>query len=233
MNMHFLQDTYNQLILQDNLDGLFGVMTKSAENLGLPMAVYGNFSQDSLTGETNPVMAINYPAHWANEYFEDDLIHEDPVTRYLMSAGQAVTWDKLARSKADRAFFDRAAGAGLAHGVSVPLIGPSGGKFALSFASCDPVSQEQAHKAKMLAEMCHAIFLERLWPTMHDNVQLTGVQKQILEQLALGHTMQEVADAMGITLDGVRYHLRQIANKLGTRNVTHSVAVAIQSKLIW
>lgn len=233
MTFQFLGDTYSQLQEQTDLNGLFAILTNTSLKLGLPHLVYGDFSGEDPFEDKNPIMAISYPTDWVEEYFDEGLLYADPVNRHLLSAGKATTWGALAHSAADRRFFDRAASAGLDHGLSMPLFGPQGTKFALSFSSCDPIHDEQMMQAKLLGEMCHAIYLEKMWPAMADNVTLSETQKRVLELVAHGRTTTEVADALGMTIDGVNYQLRKVAEKLGTRNLTHSVAVAITTKLIW
>ncbi|WP_394708656.1 helix-turn-helix transcriptional regulator [uncultured Cohaesibacter sp.] len=50
--------------------------------------------------------------------------------------------------------------------------------------------------------------------------------------MAEGWTSNEVADQLGMTRDGVNYHLREAKKALGTHNLTHTVATALRRKLI-
>src|SRR5690348_7506924 len=44
--------------------------------------------------------------------------------------------------------------------------------------------------------------------------ELTERQKQVLDLIAAGRTNAEIADALGITLDGAKFHVREILGKL-------------------
>src|SRR5690348_13543677 len=44
--------------------------------------------------------------------------------------------------------------------------------------------------------------------------ELTERQAQVLDLIAAGRTNAEIADALGITLDGAKFHVREILGKL-------------------
>jgi DNA-binding CsgD family transcriptional regulator len=47
-------------------------------------------------------------------------------------------------------------------------------------------------------------------------VDLTPREREVLRLALLGHTNNEIADALGITRNAVRYHLKEVHSKLGT-----------------
>ena len=55
---------------------------------------------------------------------------------------------------------------------------------------------------------------------------LTDREKDILEKLALGFSSNELADTLFISVNTIRYHLRNIYSKLGTNNRVQAVALA-------
>jgi len=64
------------------------------------------------------------------------------------------------------------------------------------------------------------------------NVQLTGREREVLELLAQGLQLEEIAGRLGIGLETVRTHVRNATERLGAANRTHAVAIAIRQKLI-
>ena len=62
--------------------------------------------------------------------------------------------------------------------------------------------------------------------------RLTDRQLEILQAVARGLTNQDIATAFGITLDGVKAHLRLIYAKLGTANRSETVSLALRKQLI-
>lgn len=58
-------------------------------------------------------------------------------------------------------------------------------------------------------------------PTAVDN--LTPREREVLEELALGNRYKEISDKLGISLDGIRFHIRGIYNKLHVHSRTEAV----------
>ena len=65
-----------------------------------------------------------------------------------------------------------------------------------------------------------------------DDVHLTGREREVLELLAQGRQLEEIALALGIGSETVRTHLRKASDRLGATNRTHAVAIAIRHNLI-
>ena len=61
---------------------------------------------------------------------------------------------------------------------------------------------------------------------------LTDREKEVLYQLAEGNNYQEIADALYISVDTVRHHIRNIYKKLHVHSRSEAVAKAIRKKLI-
>ena len=58
-------------------------------------------------------------------------------------------------------------------------------------------------------------------PTSVEN--LTPREREVLEQLALGNRYKEISDKLGISLDGIRFHIRGVYNKLHVHSRTEAV----------
>ncbi|SPE58902.1 Two component transcriptional regulator, LuxR family [Verrucomicrobia bacterium] len=52
---------------------------------------------------------------------------------------------------------------------------------------------------------------------------LTPREREVLEQLALGSRYKEISDKLGISLDGIRFHIRGVYNKLHVHSRTEAV----------
>ena len=52
---------------------------------------------------------------------------------------------------------------------------------------------------------------------------LTPRELEVLEQLALGNRYKEISDKLGISLDGIRFHIRGVYNKLHVHSRTEAV----------
>ena len=52
---------------------------------------------------------------------------------------------------------------------------------------------------------------------------LTPREREVLEQLALGSRYKEISDKLGVSLDGIRFHIRGVYNKLHVHSRTEAV----------
>ncbi len=60
---------------------------------------------------------------------------------------------------------------------------------------------------------------------LHDPFQsLTKTEKTLLASLSLGRTNQELSDDHGITINTVKFHLRNLYDKLSVKNRTQAIA---------
>jgi len=60
-------------------------------------------------------------------------------------------------------------------------------------------------------------------PVPSEMEKLTPREREVLEQLALGNRYKEISDRLGISLDGIRFHIRGVYNKLHVHSRTEAV----------
>jgi two-component system NarL family response regulator len=68
--------------------------------------------------------------------------------------------------------------------------------------------------------------------TVPDGVTLSGRQLQLLGLIAAGMATEEAAAQMGVSCETARTHLKRTIGRLGARNRTHAVAMALRAGLI-
>lgn len=78
--------------------------------------------------------------------------------------------------------------------------------------------------------LCQAI-LHLLLPEFRSSV-LSEREQAMLEYLANGYGDIQIADALAISVPTVRFHMRNVFDKLGARNRCHAVAIGFQSGLL-
>jgi DNA-binding CsgD family transcriptional regulator len=54
---------------------------------------------------------------------------------------------------------------------------------------------------------------------------LTAREEEVLRRTSLGQTNAQVAEALGVTIHAVKFHLGSIFRKLGVRNRTEAAAI--------
>ncbi|HMU41844.1 MAG TPA: response regulator transcription factor [Ignavibacteriaceae bacterium] len=65
-----------------------------------------------------------------------------------------------------------------------------------------------------------------------ETAALSSREKEVLFQLAEGNNYQEIADALFISVDTIRHHIRNIYKKLHVHSQSEAVAKAIRKKII-
>jgi two-component system, NarL family, response regulator len=75
-------------------------------------------------------------------------------------------------------------------------------------------------------------FVDPAVPPKGSRGQLTGRQRQILQLLANGGSTTAAARDLGLSEETVKTHTRNALARLGARNRTHAVAIALREALI-
>ena len=65
-----------------------------------------------------------------------------------------------------------------------------------------------------------------------EKTDLTAREIQILQLLVNGYSYKMIAAQIMITIDGVRFHIRKIYDKLHVHSATEAVSKAIRDRLI-
>ena len=68
--------------------------------------------------------------------------------------------------------------------------------------------------------------------TSPDTEPLTEKEHEVLQQLVAGKSYKQVADALGISIETVRTHIKRIYTKLHVRSMSQAVAKAINQKIV-
>jgi DNA-binding NarL/FixJ family response regulator len=76
------------------------------------------------------------------------------------------------------------------------------------------------------------LFKSNLLPTTQEDYNLTDKEKEVLLQLTLGKSYKMIADALTVSTETVKTHMKNIYTKLHVHSSTEAVAKAIQEKLI-
>lgn len=58
--------------------------------------------------------------------------------------------------------------------------------------------------------------------------RLTAREEEVLRRTSLGQTNAQMAEALGITVHAVKFHLASIFRKFGVRNRTEAAAIYLQ-----
>lgn len=82
------------------------------------------------------------------------------------------------------------------------------------------------------AALAQERFVDSAVPAPGSRGKLTRRQRQILQRLADGESATMAARELGVSEETVKSHVKNILARLGARNRTHAVAIAIRESLV-
>lgn len=107
---------------------------------------------------------------------------------------------------------------------------------ALQAGACAYVSRtagpEELHRA-VQAAAAQESFLDPAVPPKGSRGKLTRRQRQILQLLADGESTTVAARELGLSEETVKTHTKHALARLGARNRTHAVAIALRESLLY
>lgn len=225
-----------------SLSDLFDLLVGSATEEGFSEVAYGALNYEEtvrLPEHPLPAIALNFPLDWRKHYFERKYYQVDPVVTRTQSHSKPFLWDQLLEQDqlqaSERLVIQESREAGLKHGVSVPLFGPSGRLSVLSFASrfedADPVRQMRHLCA--LAWQFHVAFGELARPaSQKTSIDLSERERECLRWTAEGKSSWDIGMILRISENTINFHIKKAMRKLGTTSRTVAVVKAIRLGLI-
>jgi DNA-binding CsgD family transcriptional regulator len=226
-----------------SLSTLFDLLVDCAANEGFSEIAYGALTYNEpvrLPEHPMPAIAVNFPLHWREHYFERKYYEVDPVVRRTPMFSKPFIWDQLVKGEQlqanERQVMEESKEAGLKHGVSVPLFGPSGRVSVVSFASrfddADPL--HQLSHLNVLAWQFHVAFAAIAQPTEQkkERIELSARERDCLRWTAEGKSSWDIGMILNISDNTVTFHIKKAMRKLNTTSRTVAVVKAIRLNLI-
>lgn len=213
---------------------LIRTLTSEAETLGHGKLLFATLHNHPASGA--PWVSTTYPDDWQKHYVEKGYGTTDPIRQHVALTTRAFTWNEVTQRlpKKRAAIFHEAEEAGLMSGVAVPLHGPRGLCAAIGFAS-DERGHDDAGTVNALMLLSHAFFSAfalLTTPRPPPDEHLTRRELDVLHWCAEGATTAQIAENLGITVNSVEWHTRNILNKFGVANKTAAVARALRAGMI-
>ncbi len=191
----------------------------------------------------------NYPEEWTDHYAQNNYKSIDPVLQFCFKTNKTFSWDALVESKElesdEKLLMNQAKEANLHNGLAVPIHGLNGELTAIGLASTSgnaDMHQDTLSTIRALSLQFHTTYTEKeahlsevdrlkIIEARH-NIQLTDKEREILLWMSEGKSDPVIAEIIGISYATVRYHIKNIFQKLGVNERTLAVVVAIRRGLI-
>ncbi len=177
--------------------------------------------------------------YWAEGRWFDDGEAEDaeayvrhcPVTRHVLETDHPFFWTKVQARQGPRyRFVASPRGAGL-HGLQVPVFGRNGLAGAVCFGGerIDGTSRSRL----ILTQLAVTAFLvarNLLEPPQRDrDTPLSARELEVLQWIASGQRVAEVAATLGLSERTVENHLRRIRQRLQVKTTAQAIGAALRS----
>jgi LuxR family transcriptional activator of conjugal transfer of Ti plasmids len=183
----------------------------------------------------------NYDSEWQGIYDSLDFRFIDPVMRQAQLIKRAFAWsgeaDKGSLTKEQKQFFSRASDFNIRSGISIPVATANGAISMLTFASAKPSLAKglelDAVTAASAVSQLHARFEHlRVTPSVEEKFKLSPKQATYVRWLALGMTVEVIAELEQAKYAGVRSAIDDIRTRYNLSNHAQVVALAIRRGVI-
>ncbi|MDX8535493.1 LuxR family transcriptional regulator [Mesorhizobium sp. VK25A] len=221
---------------------LFDLLSAFALNFDCPWIAYGSFTPDQrFCGPVrrSPAVMLNYPDDWQERYFEMGFDRIDPIIKTSRRSADAFRWSEVyndaSTTRDERRVFDEAATFGLRSGISVPLHGPDGSFAVISFAQSRHHEMENRTIAYLqLAALHFHLSFSKLahYSGIEDGANLSQREKECILWTARGKSSWEIGKILGISVNTVNFHIKNVMRKLNTASRTVAAVKAVRFGLI-
>lgn len=221
---------------------LFDLLSAYALNFDCPWIAYGSLTPDQKFLKPvrhGPALMQNYPDEWQERYFEMGYDKVDPIIKTSRKRAGAFRWSEVYNDASttddERRVFDEAATFGLRSGISVPLHGPNGSFAIMSFAQ--PWDRELHSRTITYLQLAAFHFYLRVEKFSNssrseESPDLSLREKECILWTARGKSSWETGKILGISVNTVNFHIKNVMRKLDTGSRTVAAIKAVSLKII-
>lgn len=187
-----------------------------------------------LSGTVSEFGATDFPSELIAYWFEQNQIMLDPIVRYALSARNAFTWKSAYESagRPGRKVLDRGREYGLSSGIAIPIPIPSlpTGLITMSHNKPADLPEEEVGALEIISVHAYTALIEIVGTVPSPrSYNLTARETEIMHYVAVGKSNWETGKILGISEDGVKKHMSNIARKVGAANRAHAVSKVLRS----
>ncbi|RNJ42597.1 LuxR family transcriptional regulator [Mesorhizobium erdmanii] len=221
---------------------LFDLLSAFVLNFDCPWIAYGSLTPDQKflkPVRRDPTIMLNYPDEWQERYFEMGYDRIDPIIKTSRQRTSAFRWSDVYNdantTEDERRVFDEAATFGLRSGISVPLHGPQGRFAFMSFAR--PRDYGFQNRTIAYLELAALHFHLRLAPLANSSAideypDLSVRERECILWTARGKSSWEIGKILGISVNTVNFHIKNVMRKLDTGSRTVAAIKAVNFGII-
>jgi DNA-binding CsgD family transcriptional regulator len=204
-----------------------------ASRYGLENLVY--FTINLPVKLNGPYYATTYSKEWVSHYFAEDYAKIDPALHKTLMGILPVDWSTIdKRAPQIRKFFGEAVEFGVGkQGLSFPIRGLNREIAVFSLAASlserewTSYSRHYMRDFQIIGHFIHSRMIESLGLDPSPNAPILPRELECLKWSAIGKSMWEIGEILGIAERTVKFHLDQARHKLNCVNIRHAVSKAV------
>ena len=219
------------------MDDLIADFSSSLKKLGFNRFMMTRLPAMNEKNAEPHIIARTWSEEWLTQYRTDNYFWADPVTQFSFGYGRVFTWTE-AREQSKRTqialrIASEAAAIGMVDGIGFPMGDMSAAQAVVSLSSDQVVKLSDSGKA-LLRMMCVAceVRATELINKPPTSRPLTPREREVLQWIANGKTVQDAADILGLSHPTIAKHLAEAKQKLNSTNVTQAVARGLMTRQI-
>src|SRR5690606_16825308 len=223
-------------------EGILSLMQRAARDYGFDRYAYCALTDRDLyvaSRQPAPAVELNYPSTWTRHYFANGYQGIDPVIAHAPLVDRPFLWDSLGArcrlSQRQKRVMSQAREAKLRDGVAVPLHGPFGSCWLLTFAAVEghPDAELYLPRLAVLSTQFHLAYSDIVDARPRKPVpELSRRERECLQWLAGGKSRWEIGQILRISENTVRFHVKNAFRKLEANNRIVAVVKALRYRLI-
>lgn len=223
-----------------SLPELVDLFSEKAANLGFHAWAYQVL--DKPAADNSLVYACTYSKCWVDQYISNNYSTLDPVAQRGQEQEDLFIWSDLAAPEllnpSQRGFMEEARAGGLADGVGLAVHGRGGPQALLTMATesardLGDIVSERGDDLRLLGLAFHnfarGYVLEKEM-TRHNPFRPR--ERECLTWLAGGKTYWETSQILNISESVVKFHMKNVRQKLGVHTTREAMVLAIQKGYI-
>ncbi|MER9927352.1 LuxR family transcriptional regulator [Mesorhizobium sp. M0048] len=215
---------------------LFDLLSAFALSFDCPWIAYGTLVPDEKVlkpAQPDSGAMLNYPDEWKERYLKMGYDRIDPIIKKSRRGLGAFRWSEVYRDASttenERRVLDEAATFGLRSGITVPLHGPAGSFTIMSFAQ--PWEREFRNPTITYLQLAALHFHLRVTKFTSSSAlkqvhSLSAREKECILWTARGKSSWETGIIVGISVNTVNFHLKNVMRKF---NAPSRTAAAIKA----
>lgn len=234
-------DIVDRLSMTLSVEDAWAIHCDAMAAYGFDRLLYGftRFNTGRDVGHNDDLLLLSsMPEGYMDRFIDDDLYKAAPMTRWARQNVGAKSWTWLAEQQANftdeerdvLAFnqsFGLSAGYTIAfqdahtrHKGAIALVAEPG----VSQADVDAIWSSKGQEINMLNQVAHLKFTAL--PLPKSRIRLSKRQREVLEWVGDGKTMQDIATILNLTQATVEKHLRNAREALGVDTTAQAVRKA-------